>query len=94
MCNAHQKVTGTENREGNQLGTLYGIGIGPGDPELITIKALKVLNSVGIIFAPKAGIKTSSFAADIVKGIIENKDKLEAQKYMLMDDEPTTTEKK
>ncbi|MCK5648511.1 MAG: cbb3-type cytochrome c oxidase subunit 3 [Gammaproteobacteria bacterium] len=24
----------------------------------------------------------------------KNKDKLEAQKYMLMDDEPTTTEKK
>jgi precorrin-2/cobalt-factor-2 C20-methyltransferase len=26
-----------------KTGTLYGIGVGPGDPELITLKALKVL---------------------------------------------------
>ena len=26
-------------------GTLYGLGIGPGDPELITLKALKCLQS-------------------------------------------------
>ena len=32
-------------------GTLYGIGVGPGDPELITLKALKVLHRVPHIFA-------------------------------------------
>ena len=26
-------------------GTLYGLGIGPGDPELITLKALKYLRA-------------------------------------------------
>ena len=24
-------------------GTLYGLGVGPGDPELITLKALRIL---------------------------------------------------
>ncbi len=30
-------------------GTLYGVGVGPGDPELLTVKAVKVLRSAGTI---------------------------------------------
>ncbi len=33
-------------------GTLYGLGIGPGDPELITLKALKRLQAVPVIAYP------------------------------------------
>lgn len=33
-------------------GTLYGIGVGPGDPELITLKALRVLATVPVIAYP------------------------------------------
>ena len=33
------------------LGTLYGLGVGPGDPELLTIKAARVLGAVGAVFA-------------------------------------------
>ena len=33
-------------------GTLYGLGIGPGDPELITLKALRLLQSVPVIAYP------------------------------------------
>lgn len=33
-------------------GMLYGLGIGPGDPELITLKALKVLQSVPVVAYP------------------------------------------
>jgi len=33
-------------------GTLYGVGVGPGDPDLITLKALKVLQSVPVIAYP------------------------------------------
>ncbi len=38
-------------------GTLYGIGVGPGDPELITLKALRILQSCPVIAypAPSAG---------------------------------------
>ena len=32
-------------------GTLYGIGVGPGDPELITLKAVRALGEVDVIFA-------------------------------------------
>jgi precorrin-2/cobalt-factor-2 C20-methyltransferase len=32
-------------------GTLYGIGVGPGDPELLTLKAIRALGDVDVIFA-------------------------------------------
>lgn len=49
------------------LGTLYGIGVGPGDPELITLKALKVLQRVGHIFASSSTRNTYSLALNIVR---------------------------
>lgn len=38
-------------------GTLYGLGVGPGDPELITLKALRILDRVPVVAypAPEAG---------------------------------------
>ena len=33
-------------------GKIFGISLGPGDPELITLKALKALNAVDVIFCP------------------------------------------
>ena len=38
-------------------GTLYGLGIGPGDPELITLKALRLLRAAPVVAypAPEAG---------------------------------------
>ena len=35
-----------------QLGRLYGLGIGPGDPELLTLKAHRILTSVPVIAYP------------------------------------------
>ena len=37
-------------------GTLYGIGVGPGDPELITVKALRQLQAAPVVAFP-AGLK-------------------------------------
>jgi precorrin-2/cobalt-factor-2 C20-methyltransferase len=34
------------------LGTVYGLGIGPGDPELLTLKAHRILTSVPVIAYP------------------------------------------
>ncbi len=35
-----------------ELGRLYGLGIGPGDPELLTLKAHRILTSVPVIAYP------------------------------------------
>ncbi|MBE9113667.1 precorrin-2 C(20)-methyltransferase [Nodosilinea sp. LEGE 07298] len=36
-----------------QLGTLTGIGVGPGDPDLLTLKALKCLQSTDVVAFPQ-----------------------------------------
>ncbi len=50
-----------------EKGKFYGIGVGPGDPELMTTKALNILKSVDIICAPKSRKDKESIALSIVK---------------------------
>ncbi|MBM08761.1 MAG: precorrin-2 C(20)-methyltransferase [Magnetovibrio sp.] len=40
-------------------GTLYGLGIGPGDPELITLKALRIIEKTPIIAYPAPDVGES-----------------------------------
>ncbi len=55
-------------------GKLYGLGIGPGDPGLVTIKAQEILNRVDTIFVPKSNDDGESLAQSIIKDITK-KDK-------------------
>ena len=48
-------------------GTFYGIGVGPGDPELLTVKAAAVLGRCRHVFVPKAKISADSVALEIAK---------------------------
>ena len=32
--------------------TLAGVGMGPGDPELVTVKAVRVLNEADLVLVP------------------------------------------
>lgn len=48
-------------------GTFYGIGVGPGDPELLTMKAVKAIQKVDIIIAPKTEKKDGSVALNIAR---------------------------
>ncbi len=48
-------------------GILYGLGVGPGDPELITLKAARVLNVIDIVFAAASTKNRYSLALSIAK---------------------------
>ncbi|RLB04925.1 MAG: precorrin-2 C(20)-methyltransferase, partial [Deltaproteobacteria bacterium] len=52
-------------------GTLYGIGVGPGDPELVTLKAIKVLKKVDLVFAASSTKNHYSLAMNIVSRFVE-----------------------
>lgn len=59
-------------------GKLYGIGVGPGDPELITIKAKRILEEVDYIAIPKTAGDKQSLALSIAQGIVgQNKNVIE-----------------
>jgi precorrin-2/cobalt-factor-2 C20-methyltransferase len=49
----------------DNLGTFYGIGVGPGDPELLTFKAAKILNEVDVVFTAASTKNEYSLARDI-----------------------------
>ena len=52
-----------EKRKGDlRMGKLYGIGVGPGDPELLTLKAHRILGEADVIFCPEKKKGAGSFA--------------------------------
>lgn len=46
-------------------GIFYGIGVGPGDPELLTVKAINAIKNSEVIIAPKTEKKSESLALTI-----------------------------
>ncbi len=71
--------------------TLYGLGVGPGDPELITLKALKILKEVPVIVAPKSRQEGESLALEIVARVLGPAvaDKETAELHFPMTRDPT-----
>ena len=54
-------------------GKLYGIGVGPGDSELLTLKAARILENIPVIFSPKSSKEKESIALSIVKPVLEER---------------------
>ena len=53
------------------MGTLYGIGVGPGDEELLTLKAVNVIKKCEVIVAPSAKDGDRSIAFDTAKNFVD-----------------------
>ncbi len=53
-------------------GMLYGLGVGPGDPELLTVKAARVLRQADVVAVPDKGSGERT-ALHIVRDYVEGK---------------------
>ena len=51
--------------------SLIGIGVGPGDPELLTVKAVKAIHNADIILCPASNENRPSIALSVVSSIID-----------------------
>ncbi|MDR2461092.1 MAG: precorrin-2 C(20)-methyltransferase [Deltaproteobacteria bacterium] len=71
------------------LGTFYGLGVGPGDPDLLTIKAAKVLNNVDIVFTASASKNDYSLALEIASPHLKEGVKIEVLPFPMVADEKT-----
>ena len=58
------------------LGKLYGLGVGPGDPELLTVKAVKILENTEYLCFPVAKAEGDSVAHEIVSKALDKEWKL------------------
>ena len=64
-------------------GKLYCVGIGPGDPELLTLKAVRLLNECDVIAMPKGDTDTMT-AKDIIRQVVDIGKKEQLYIYMPM----------
>ena len=71
-------------------GTLYGIGVGPGDPELITLKAVKILNRVDIVYAAASTKNNHSLAVNIAGVHIPESTTVEMLRFPMTRDKSET----
>lgn len=51
-------------------GRFYGVGVGPGDPELLTIRARRVLGKVGVICYTQLDNGAPSYALTVVRELL------------------------
>ncbi len=50
---------------------LYAIGVGPGAPDLLTLRAAEILRRVPVIFSPLSAMGTTSRALEVVRGLLD-----------------------
>ncbi len=67
-------------------GIFYGIGVGPGDPELLTVKAINAIKNSEIIIAPKTEKKSDSLALSIAAPYLRADVQIVYQTFLMVKD--------
>lgn len=53
------------------MATIYAVGVGPGDPELLTRKAERIISHCPVICAPTGAADAASYALSIVEHLLD-----------------------
>ena len=56
----------------SKIGRFYSVGVGPGDPELLTVKAQRILGEVGVICYTQLDNGAPSYALGVVRSLVPN----------------------
>ena len=74
-----------------KTGTFYGIGVGPGDPDLITLKAVKILGRVDIVYAAASTKNSHSLAVNIAERHIPDRTVVRMLRFPMTRDKDETS---
>lgn len=75
-----------------KMGTFYGIGVGPGDPELITMKAIRILQRVDVVYAAASTKNSHSLAVSIAQPHIPEATPIQRLSFPMTTDRAVTRE--
>ena len=67
-------MSNTTQHGNKSIGRLYGVGVGPGDPELLTLRAYHLLSRIPVIFVPLKDEKSRSYARSVIKNLVKKSD--------------------
>ncbi|SDN46330.1 precorrin-2 C20-methyltransferase /cobalt-factor II C20-methyltransferase [Desulfonauticus submarinus] len=66
-------------------GHFYAVGVGPGSPDLLTLRAVDIISKADVLICPASAKKNESLALNIIKPWIK-KQKIELVKYPMRKD--------
>ncbi len=67
-------------------GKFYGIGVGPGDADLLTVRAARILKAVDVICLPRSSTEQNSIALTVARPYIETAELIEILAPMTHDE--------
>lgn len=53
------------------MASITGIGVGPGDPDLLTVKAARAIREADVVMCPASAQDRPSIALSVVKGLVD-----------------------
>jgi precorrin-2/cobalt-factor-2 C20-methyltransferase len=75
--------------ENSQPGHFYAVGVGPGDPELVTLKAAHLIKTADVILAPQSKNSQTSIALQAINPLLDEQEIVVSRYPMLRNNQKT-----